>query len=64
MFAQFSPVLHQQPEYHGPERRRLKQRRIRPDKRGSIRFDETGGDRRAGFARRSTDEGLREDSFE
>jgi hypothetical protein len=50
--------------YRGPERRRLLKRRIRPDQRSIIRFDAMGGDRRLGFARRSTDEGLRSDSFE
>ena len=64
MSAQISPVDLHQLVYHGPEKRRIKQRRIRPDQRSIIRFDAMGGDRRTGFARRGTDEGLREDSFE
>lgn len=64
MSAQFDPIDPQQSEYQGPERRRSTQRRIKPDKRSCIRFDDMGGDRRSGYARRSTDEGLREGSFE
>jgi hypothetical protein len=44
--------------YH--ERRKGQDRRISFGRRSMIRFDETGGDRRLGMARRSTDEGLRE----
>jgi hypothetical protein len=64
MSVQFSPIYQQQLEYNGPERRRPVQRRVQPDKRSCIRFDAMGGDRRSGFARRSADEGLRDDSFE
>jgi len=44
--------------YH--ERRRGQNRRVSLGRRSMIRFDENGGDRRLGIARRSTDEGLRE----
>ena len=40
------------------DRRVAGDRRLNPGRRGMIRFDATGGDRRSGNARRSTDEGL------
>lgn len=45
--------------YSGSERRNNEERRLRPDQRSGIRFDEKGGDRRDGFGRRESDEGLR-----
>jgi len=43
------------------ERRSGVQRRVILGRRKMVRFDETGGDRRSGYARRSTDLGFRED---
>jgi hypothetical protein len=40
------------------ERRHLAIRRVQADKRGAVRFDDSGGDRRTGFARRRDDTGL------
>lgn len=42
------------------DRRMVMDRRVSQGRRAMIRFDETGGDRRSGYARRSTDEGFRE----
>jgi len=42
------------------DRRMVMDRRVRQGRRAMIRFDEKGGDRRSGYARRSTDEGFRE----
>lgn len=42
------------------DRRMVIDRRVSFGRRKMIRFDETGGDRRSGYARRSTDEGFRE----
>jgi hypothetical protein len=47
------------PDYAGSERRSNVERRQRHDQRSAIRFDEKGGDRREGLARREDDEGLR-----
>lgn len=47
-------------KYTGPERRTLKQRRVKPDQRKGIRFDPDGGDRRSGIARRKDDVGIHE----
>jgi hypothetical protein len=46
------------------DRRKITNRRTGQGRRNLIRFDETGGDRRAGYARRSLDEGFRERSEE
>jgi hypothetical protein len=40
------------------ERRAGKDRRMVLDKRNSVRFDKSGGDRRAGSGRRMSDESL------
>lgn len=64
MAKEYSPADQQQHEFRGPERRRVIKRRVRLDQRSIIRFDAMGGDRRAGFARRNTDEGLRDDDLE
>ncbi len=45
----------------GVEQRKQDERRKQPDKRKNIRFDEKGGDRRSGYARRETDEGIHSD---
>jgi hypothetical protein len=50
-------------DYIGPNRRYGSERRITPDPRRVVRFDQNGGDRRSGFARRITDEGFREQDF-
>ena len=42
------------------DRRMVMDRRVNPGRRAMIRFDDKGGDRRSGYARRSTDEGFRE----
>lgn len=44
-------------DYLGPDRRRCCERRVALDPRHIARFDLKGGDRRSGFARRSTDQG-------
>lgn len=51
-------------EAEGEERRKQDERRKRPDQRKNIRFDEKGGDRRSGYARRETDEGIHLDDGE
>jgi hypothetical protein len=50
-------------DYIGPNRRHGNERRITPDPRRLVRFDQNGGDRRSGFARRFNDEGFREQDF-
>jgi hypothetical protein len=50
-------------EYSGPNRRYVNERRLAVDRRAIIRFDMNGGDRRAGFSRRHTDEGLHGQDF-
>lgn len=45
----------------GVERRSQSERRKIRDQRKNIRFDEKGGDRRSGYARRETDEGIHPD---
>ncbi len=50
-------------DYTGPNRRYGTERRITPDPRRVVRFDQNGGDRRSGFARRINDEGFREQDF-
>jgi len=52
------------PVYSGPDRRKNCDRRVRVDQRKNIRFDENGGDRRSGNARRATDEGFMDIDFE
>jgi len=47
-------------EYSGPNRRHINERRWGLDRRSNIRFDINGGDRRSGFSRRHSDEGLHE----
>jgi hypothetical protein len=47
-------------DYSGPNRRYVNDRRFALDRRAIIRFDVNGGDRRSGFSRRHTDEGLRQ----
>ena len=42
------------------DRRMVMDRRVGPGRRAMVRFDEKGGDRRSGYARRSTDLGFRE----
>ncbi len=42
------------------DRRMFKDRRVSYGRRSMIRFDKNGGDRRSGYARRTTDEGFRE----
>lgn len=41
------------------DRRVVMDRRVSQGRRTMIRFDEMGGDRRSGYARRSTDDGFR-----
>ncbi len=41
------------------DRRIVMDRRVSHGRRAMVRFDETGGDRRSGYARRSTDDGFR-----
>jgi hypothetical protein len=48
----------------GRERRCQHSRRSHTDKRRYIRYDGSGGDRRTGYARRSTDAGLHQLNFE
>lgn len=50
-------------DYFGPNRRYSYQRRVMLEQRRIIRFDQNGGDRRSGFARRDTDEGFRKQDF-
>lgn len=50
-------------DYLGPDRRYGSERRVTLEQRSVVRFDKNGGDRRSGFARRSTDEGFREQDF-
>lgn len=50
-------------DYLGPDRRSGNERRVILEQRRVVRFDKNGGDRRSGFARRSTDEGFREQDF-
>ncbi len=38
----------------------IRDRRVSQGRRSMIRFDETGGDRRSGYARRETDLGFRQ----
>ena len=45
-------------EYSGPDRRYSDERRIAFDRRGLVRFDFNGGDRRSGFSRRHSDDGI------
>ena len=47
-------------EYCGPNRRLANERRWGLDRRRMIRFDANGGDRRSGFSRRHSDEGIHE----
>jgi len=42
------------------DRRVVMDRRVSQGRRAMIRFDKMGGDRRSGYARRSTDNGFRE----
>ncbi len=42
------------------DRRMVMDRRVGLGRRAMVRFDEKGGDRRSGYARRSTDLGFRE----
>ncbi len=42
------------------DRRMVMDRRVSPGRRAMVRFDEKGGDRRSGYARRSTDMGFRD----
>ena len=42
------------------DRRMVMDRRAGSGRRAMVRFDEKGGDRRSGYARRSTDLGFRE----
>ncbi len=46
------------------EKRKLKDRRVSMGRRDKVRFDEKGGDRRSGNARRTTDMGFRDESDE
>ncbi len=46
------------------EKRKLKDRRVSMGRRDKVRFDEKGGDRRSGNARRTTDMGFRDQSDE
>ena len=50
-------------DYLGSDRRVGNGRREIADRRSVVRFDLNGGDRRWGFARRSSDEGFREQDF-
>ena len=50
-------------DYSGPDRRDRGERRVVLDRRRVVRFDQNGGDRRSGFSRRNTDDGLREQDF-
>lgn len=50
-------------DYLGSDRRNGDDRRKSADRRSVVRFDLNGGDRRWGFAHRSTDEGFREQDF-
>ena len=50
-------------DYLGTDRRHQYERRVALDPRHIVRFDKNGGDRRSVFARRSTDEGFREQDF-
>lgn len=50
-------------DYLGSDRRIGNDRREAADRRSVVRFDINGGDRRWGFARRSSDEGFREQDF-
>ena len=50
-------------DYIGADRRDGIERRVALDPRRIVRFDKNGGDRRSVFARRSTDEGFREQDF-
>jgi hypothetical protein len=50
-------------DYLGSDRRIGNDRRETADRRTVVRFDLNGGDRRRGFARRSTDVGFREQDF-
>jgi len=50
-------------DYFGRNRRYCTDRRLMADRRGAIRFDHNGGDRRSGFAQRGADEGFREEDF-
>ena len=50
-------------DYRGTDRRDDIERRVALDPRRVVRFDKNGGDRRSCFARRSTDEGFRQQDF-
>ena len=50
-------------DYLGSDRRIGHDRRETADRRSVVRFDLNGGDRRWGFARRSSDEGFCEQDF-
>ena len=50
-------------DYAGPNRRYGIERRVTPDPRRVVRFDQNGGDRRSGFARRCSDDGFRQTDF-
>lgn len=50
-------------DYSGADRRYRNERRVALDRRGLIRFDMNGGDRRSGFSRRHSDEDLCEQDF-